>query len=65
MLAEEQQVGGKLAGQAVVGEATLEGEGFTVGNCAEIEYGKRVGSQGLGVRGEGRRSRIGVSRAGR
>jgi len=45
MLAEEQEVGGELAGQAVVCEAALERQGLTVGGGAQVENGKREGSQ--------------------
>jgi hypothetical protein len=50
MLAEEQEVGGELAGQAVVCQTALEGEGVAVGDGAEVEDGKREGVQGSGFR---------------
>jgi len=52
MLAEEEEVGGELAGEAIVGEAALELQGVTVGDGAEIEDGERVRGQGSGIRGE-------------
>ena len=39
MLAEEEEVGGELAGEAIVRQAALELQGLTVGGGAEIENG--------------------------
>jgi hypothetical protein len=65
VFAEEQQVGGQRAGEAIVGEAALEREGVTVGRGAEVEDGKREGGQRSGVGGERRRGVTGLIRAGR
>jgi hypothetical protein len=46
MLAEEEEVGGELAGEAIFCQAALELQGLTVGDGAEIENGERVRGQG-------------------
>jgi hypothetical protein len=51
VLAENEEVGGELAGQAVVGEAALEGEGVSVRDGAEVVNGESEGSQRSEVRG--------------
>jgi hypothetical protein len=38
MLAEDEDVGGELARQAIVGEAALDSQGLTVGCGAEVVY---------------------------
>jgi len=51
VLAEQQEVGGETAREAVLGEATLESEGVGVGDGAEVADRQRERGQGSGVSG--------------